>query len=253
MLVPLFFLSLLSPRAPGSEPAPAGRRAAGERPQAAAPSARQSAAAFPLNPGTYWIYQALVSWGPEGTAVPQEKLFDWKMEVVRTIPREGLLAAVVKGFPRDLDRAEGNPAPVESLIVETGGTKFYWIPPASLQAALARLENPGDSLDDLLTDDRIFLDLPLSRGKRFCNTTGMIRTDEFYCWVAGQPAPADLADAKGVPPGAHAAFPVQFLTTDDSTSFDFVSGIGITRYSYQVHGSAFDTELRLREFHPGSP
>lgn len=242
-------LSLLSVRAPGREPASAGER----RQAAAARQAQPPASAFPLAAGTYWIYQALVSWGPEGTTVPQEKLFPWKMEVLRTIPRNGLLAAVVKGFPRDLDRSEGDTAPAESLLVETGGTKFYWIPPASFQAALARLEDRGDSLDGLVGDDQIFLDLPLVRGKKFCNMTGMIRTDEFYCWVAGEPAPADLAGAKGLPAGAHTAFPVQFLTADDSTSFDFVPGIGITSYSYQVHGTAFDTELHLIEFHSGTP
>lgn len=221
-------------------------------PQPAAQAAGRIAAAFPLRPGTYWIYQAIARWGPADVSSPQEKLFNWKMEVDQVIHRGNLLAAVVTGFPRDLDRSHGDARPARSLIVEEGGSKFYWIPPASSANALARLKNPKDSLAGLTDADQIFLDLPLTDGKKFCGPTGMVRDDSFYCWVVGEPEVAELGEAKGIPAGATTAYPVRFFTMADSTSFDFVPGVGITRYLFQTHGAVNDTELRLLKFHAGS-
>jgi hypothetical protein len=237
LLIPLLFVAgsgRAVPRRPG--------------PQAAG----GSAAAFPLQPGTYWIYEAVARWGPANSSSPQEKLFHWKMAVHQVIHRGDLLVAVVTGFPRDLDRSHGDARPARSLIIEAGGSKFYWIPPASFAETLARLKNPKDSLGGLTDADEIFLDLPLTDGKKFCGPTGMVRTDGFYCWVVGEPEVAQLGEAKGIPAGATTAYPVHFLTVDDSTSFDFVPGVGITRYSFQTHGTINDTELRLLEFHAGS-
>jgi hypothetical protein len=194
----------------------------------------------------------VVRWGAEGSTATQEKLIAWKMEVERVITRGDVVAAVVKGFPRDLDRSKGDTTPAESLIVETGGAKFYWIPPASLKSTLARLENSADKLENLTTASQQFLQLPLAQGDKFCDMTGMIRTDGFYCWVADEPQAAELSGVQGIPAGEHTAYPVHFLTASESTSYDFVPGVGITRYSFQVQGTQTDTELRLEEFHPGA-
>ena len=237
LLLPLVLAAALSGAAPD--------RSAG---QTAAPGPGE----FPLSAGTTWVYQAVVRWSAPGSTATQEKLIAWKMEVERVIPRGNLVAAVIKGFPRDLDGSKGDTKPAESLIVESGGAKFYWIPPAAFAKTLARLENPADKLDNLTTDDEIFLQLPLEQGNKFCDMTGMIRTDGFYCWVAEEPQVAGLSGVKGIPAGDHTAYPVHFLTADEATSYDFVPGIGITRYSFQIHGTQSDTELRLEEFHAGS-
>jgi hypothetical protein len=237
LLLPLVLAPALSGGAPD--------RSAG---QTAAPGP----AAFPLSAGTTWVYQAVVRWSAPGSTATQEKLIAWKMEIERVIPRGDVVAAVVKGFPRDLDNAKGDTTAAESLIVESGGAKFYWIPPASFKGVLARLENPADKLANLTTSSELFLQLPLAQGDKFCDMTGMIRTDGFYCWVAEDPQAAELSGVQGIPAGDHTAYPVHFLTASDSTSYDFVPGIGITRYSFQVQGTQSDTELRLEEFHPGS-
>jgi hypothetical protein len=72
-----------------------------------------------------------------------------------------------------------------------------------------------------------------------------------YCWVVGSPHPAALGGVKGVAPGSRVAFEVEFRTNPDDEEFEFVSGVGITRYEYHHHGTIADTELRLAEFHPG--
>ncbi|MDE3137240.1 MAG: hypothetical protein KGL59_11745 [Acidobacteriota bacterium] len=237
LLLPLALVSALSGAAPN---------------RSAAQTAAPGPAAFPLSAGTSWVYQAVVRWGAGNSTAAQEKLIAWKMEVDRVIPRGDMVAAVVKGFPRDLDRSKGDTIPVESLIVESGGAKFYWIPPAFFKSVLARLENPADKLENLTTANQIFLQLPLAMGDKFCDMTGMIRTDGFYCWVAGDPQAADLSGVQGIPAGEHTAYPVNFLTANDSTSYDFVPGVGITRYRFQVQGTQTDTELHLEEFHPAA-
>jgi hypothetical protein len=209
------------------------------------------AAAFPLSPGTYWVYQGVVRWNPAKAPVAQERMVQWKMTVERVIRRNDLVAAVVSGFPAQLNGSQGDRKPAPALIVEQAGAKYYRIGAEAFPQALARLQDPNDSLDGLVTDDQIFLALPLARGKKFCNASGMIRTDQYYCWVTGKPEPADIRGVKGAPPGAHTAFPIQFLSGSENTMFDFVPGIGITRYTYQRHGTTADTELELVEFHPG--
>lgn len=218
------------------------------------PASQESAAAgvFPLEAGTYWIYQGTLTWAAANANEPQELPLEWKMTVDRVVRRSPMLAAVISGFPRELDGANGAKKPSESLIVQVG-TNYYWIPPDNFAAAMTRLQNPKDNLDGLVTDDEQFLDLPLVRGKKFCNAAGMVRSDHFYCWVAGEPTAADLSGAKGIPAGDHTEFPVAFLTMEDSTSFVFVPGIGITRYRYQRQGAMAETELYLAEFHRGAP
>ncbi len=214
-----------------------------------------SAIVFPLVPGSKWKYQAMLSWSENNSAEVHQKLVDWKMEVGRMIPRrEGdraYDAYAIKGFPRDLDGSHGDTAPADSLIIESrkigsDSIKFYWIPPAETPKALARFEDASDSLADVVNADELFLEFPLVRGQRFCGPTGMIRTDQFYCWVVGKPEAADLSGIEGAPKlPSPVAYPVEFLTAQHSTSFDFVPGVGITRYSYQVAGTSSDTELTL--------
>lgn len=207
---------------------------------------------FPLETGTYWVYEGTVTWAPENSAEPLEVPVQWRMSVERVVRRNQLLAAVVSGFPRQLDGARGDEKPAKSLIVEKGA-EYFWIAPDAYAAAMIRLGNPKDSLEGLVTDDQLFLSLPLTRGKKFCNAAGMIRTDQFYCWVAGEPSVPHLDAAKGIPAGPLAAFPVKFQTMEDITDFVFVPRIGIVSYSYQRHGTVNDTELQLSEFHRGAP
>jgi hypothetical protein len=238
-LVVAIFALLFASALPGARLNRPGRQSAGP------------AAALPLAAGTYWVYQGVVRWKPGNAAVVQEKMVQWKMTVERVIRRGNLLAAVVSGFPQDLNGTEGDGKPAPSLIVEEAGAKFYRIGPDAFSQALARLEDSKDSLDGFVTDDEIFLALPLARGNKFCNASGMIRTDQFYCWVVGKPEATDLTGVKGVPAARRTAFPVQFLTATENTAFDFVPGIGITSYTYHRHGKTADTELQLVEFHPG--
>jgi hypothetical protein len=210
---------------------------------------------FPLAAGTTWDYQAMLSWSEENSTDIHQKLIEWKMEVERMIPRHTsdriYDAYAIKGFLRGIDGSHGNTTPAESLIVESrkagdNSTQYYWIPPSETPKALARFENSSDSLAGVVSANELFLEYPLVRGQKFCGPMGMIRTDQFYCWVTGKPETAELSGIEGAPKlTSPVAYPIEFMTTENSTAFDFVPGVGITRYSYQVAGTATDTELTL--------
>ena len=245
LILPLLLLTLFRLRA---QPRITAAQNAGSAPVA-------STGVFPLQPGTTWDYQAMLSWSENNSTDIHQKLIEWQMVVGRKITRSAddriYDAYAIKGFPHDVDGSHGDAAPAESLIVEsrkTGShsTRFYWIPPAATPKTLAQFEDSSDSLAGAVNADELFLEYPLVRGQKFCGPTGMIRTDQFYCWVTGKPEAADLSGIEGAPKlTSPVVYPIEFMTTENSTAFDFVPGVGITHYSYQVEGTATDTELTL--------
>lgn len=211
--------------------------------------ARQS---FPLSPGTYWIYRGLVRSWVEGSSVGKVTDLTWKMSVVRVVERDGIAAAVVSGFPGDVDWSEGHAEPQISILVETPAPKFYLKGEFDTQSVIGQIDNSKYPLRDLIDADDLILQLPLSVGQRFgCDDDAAKRNDGMYCWVVGPPHPAALAGVKGVAPGTHVAFEVAYRTNPDDTEIEFVPGVGITSYEYHHHGTTADTELHLVEFHSG--
>jgi hypothetical protein len=59
-----------------------------------------------------------------------------------------------------------------------------------------------------------------------------------------------LSHVKGLTPGPRAAYEVEYDTNPDDEEFEFVDGVGITKYGYHHHGTTADTELHLIEFYP---
>jgi hypothetical protein len=204
---------------------------------------------FPLLPGTQWVYRGYVRSHVEGSTIGRVTGVTWTMSVERTVERDGISAAVVRGFPSDLDWSAGDAKPRASVLVETRGGKFYLNSQDNVQPVLDQIDDPKYSLGNLTTDDDLVFQLPLAAGKKFCDEQAMRREDGMYCWVASGPHAAALDHVAGVAPGARAAFDMEFNTLPDDCEFEFVEGVGITRYEYHHHGTIADTELRLVEFH----
>lgn len=80
---------------------------------------------FPLSPGTYWVYRGLVRSFLEGSTVGKVTDVTWKMSVIRSVERDGVVASVVSGFPADLDWSDGDAKPQLSILIRTQDTKFY--------------------------------------------------------------------------------------------------------------------------------
>ncbi len=209
---------------------------------------------FPLLPGTAWTYHGFVRSADEDSTVGKVTAVTWKMSVVRVIEREGIFAALVSGFPGDLNWSEGHADPQMSMLIRTEDSKFYLNSEWSTQAVSDQLDDPKYPLRDLIDAEDWFLQLPLGEGKKFCDAQSMQRDDGEYCWITGPPHPAALKDVRGVAAGARTAYEIRYDTNPDDTEMEFVDGIGITSYAYHHHGTVAETELHLIEFHPaGSP
>jgi hypothetical protein len=206
---------------------------------------------FPLTPGTEWTYRGFVTSADEDSSTGKVTAVTWKMSVVRVIERDGVSAALVSGFPGDLNWSEGHADPQTSMLIRTEDSKFYLDSEWSTQAVSDQLDDPKYSLRDLIDADDWFLQLPLAEGKKFCDAEAMARDDEEYCWITGPPHPAALKDVKGVAAGARTAYEIRYETNPDDTEIEFVEGIGITSYEYHHHGTIAETELHLAEYHPG--
>lgn len=207
---------------------------------------------FPLTPGTYWVYQGFVRSSVQGSETGKTTRVTWKTSVARAIQRDGLTIAVVKGMPGDLDWSEGNATPKLSIVVRTADAKFYLIEGDEAKSAIAELDNPQYSWQQVPIDDDWFLQLPLAEGGKFCDADGMKRDDGEYCWVTGEAHPVSLAGVKGIQPEKRVAYGVAYRTNPDDMEFDFVPGIGMVTYEYHHHGTIADTQLHLIEFHDGS-
>lgn len=205
---------------------------------------------FPLQQGTEWVYRGLVRSPEEDSTVGKVTGVTWKMSVVRTVERDGVVAAIVSGFPSDLNWSEGQAKPQISLLLRTGDAKFYLHSEWNTQSVLDQLDSPKYPLRELADAVDWILQLPLAEGRKFCDQQAMKREDREYCWVTGPPHPADLRGVKGLAPGTRTAYEITYVTNPDDTEFEFVTGVGITSYQYHHHGTIAETELRLVEFHP---
>jgi hypothetical protein len=206
---------------------------------------------FPMSEGTYWVYRGVVRWTHDINKVSKTSV-EWKMQIRRLIHHGEYSAAVVNGFPTDLDWSDGKPNPEDSLLVTYKGEQFYLLDSQRLPDDLRRLEDAQDSLKGLLDDDDLFLRFPLENGKKFCDAEGMARPDGRYCWVVESSRSTLLDAVIGAPPGKHAVYTVGYRTNPDDMEFDFVPGVGLVSYGYHHHGTVAETEVKLFEFHPAS-
>ena len=210
----------------------------------AAPDAPDNS--FPMTVGTYWVYTGVVRWTHDINKTSETKV-KWRTEIRRLVRHGQTTGIVVSGFPPDLDWSDGAQQPKDSLIVKTAENRFYHL--QDVESSLRRLSNPADSLKDFLLEDDLFLQLPLSRGKKFCDPEAMAREDGLYCWLVESAARISLPDVLGVSPGPRTSYRLRYVTNPDDITFDFVPGIGLTSYEYHHHGTVADTELKLIEFH----
>jgi len=200
-----------------------------------------------MSQGTYWNYQGMVRWTHDTNRVSETKV-TWHTEISRFIQHADVRAAVVKGFPSDLDWSNGRPQPSDSLLIESGG-KFYVVANERFTDALHQVEQPSGDLSNLLSDDDLFLRWPLQRGQKFCDSDGMARPDDWYCWVVETSGLSILQGITGVPSRKRPEFIIAYRTNPDHIRFTFVPEVGLITCEYHHHGTVADTELKLVEFH----
>ena len=214
-----------------------------------ASAAAPTSAAFPLAKGTYWVYEGPVTWTPDGTDNVQEKTLTWKMEITDVIQRDAIQAAVVNGHPMDLAFYEEGRHPDDYLLVSVRAQKYYLVAGDAMAGALKRLKDSEDPLTDLVKEGDLILDLPLTPGKAFGETSQITRPDNMYVWVVDGEDRALLNKVKGAPTTPLTESELRFTTLSDNTTVKFVSGVGIVGYEWNHNGTVSTAKLTLIEFH----
>ena len=209
---------------------------------------------FPIAEGTAWVYQGVVRWGRYGSEDTKEREVIWKMETGQVIRHGALVAAVLKGFPADLNWTTGNPDPRDSLLVVNGGNHYYFVNPLHFRSAMIRVQAELEPLKGLMSETDLLFRLPLTQGEKLCGADVIVREENasMFCWHVGPELPIDLKGIKGIPAGKRPSYDIHYLTVVDETEVQIVPGIGITRYEYHRHTSPADTILNLTEFQSAS-
>ena len=117
---------------------------------------------FPLEKGTYWVYGGNVAWTAPKSTIVQRQSVKWRMEVADVISRDMLVMAVLKGYPRDLLGFDPKKEPGVYVIIQVSGRKHYLLAGERAKAALKRIKDPSDLLVDLVQEDEVFLETPIS-------------------------------------------------------------------------------------------
>jgi hypothetical protein len=204
---------------------------------------------FPLNVGTYWVYKGFVGWFDSETDKPATGEVTWRMSVLKVYRKKGLVAAVVNGFPADLDWSAGATEPKPWLIVEDEKHQVYY-ENLGPDFDLSKFDAGDHVFDKFLVEDNFFFQWPLQKGARFCATDAKGRDDDMYCWIVADTTTKKLDSVQGAPSGEQPVFRMQYRSLPDDTTIQLVPGIGLLGYEYHHHGTVADTDLQLVEFHP---
>lgn len=204
---------------------------------------------FPLTPGTWWLYRGTVTWTDQQTDKEAQADVSLKMTVEKVIQKPEVTIAVLSGFPRDLDWATSEVAPMPWLLIETKQHDVFLnsLPP---DFDYAKLEKNASVLDKLLADDNLLFRWPLKQGMKFGDAESLRRDDAHYCWVVASQETKKLGEIKGLASRSAEISVLQFITNPDDTEIELSPGIGILSYQYHHHGTVAQTSLTLVEFHP---
>ena len=203
---------------------------------------------FPVSLGTYWRYEGTVSWAGSANDEPATQQISWKMSVTKVIRRKDLVAAIVTGFPADLDFSAGAAIPQPWLILQDATHNVFHVN-LGPNYDLTKLDGPDPSFAQFIDTDALLFQWPLRKGTKFCNDEDKGREDNMYCWVVSQETTKPELSIKGAPRGKLKVFTLQYRSLPDDTTMELVPGMGLLSYQYHHHGTVADTELHLVEFH----
>jgi len=203
---------------------------------------------FPLKAGTYWIYEGTVRWYDFEKDEPATEKISWRMSVDKVIQRKGLTAAVVTGFPADLDWSGGAAEPKQWLFLETNQHQVHYVN-LGPNFDLTKYEKGEQGFEKFLVPDTMLLEWPPKPGAKFCAAEDQKREDRMYCWFAAGQEKRKLDNVKGSPAEEQTVYELKYMSNPDDIRMELVAGVGLISYQYHHHGTVADTELQLVEFH----
>src|SRR5574341_2040632 len=118
---------------------------------------------FPLAQGSYWVYEGNVKWQVNSDVF--EKTMQWKMEVVDVVKRNDVIGFKMLGAPWDLEFYDDGKKPSEYSFIKVGSSRYY----EGTVENYYRMMDENDLLRDLVTENDLFLDIPLVDGEKFCD------------------------------------------------------------------------------------
>jgi len=204
---------------------------------------------FPLEKGTFWVYDGNVAWVAPNTPAVQRQTINWRMEVIDVISRDLVVAAVVKGHPRDLISFDPKREPGVYVIVQVNLRKHYLLEGERAQTVLKRVKDPSDLLSDLVRESEVFLETPVTLGQRFCQTEMLTRTDWRNCWFVEEERTPSIKYIPGVPVGWNGPeYGIVHRSLPSDEFVGFAPGIGLTFYDFSHHGTTSEVQLKLTAF-----
>jgi hypothetical protein len=238
-----------------------------------APAKQTVKTGFPLSKGTYWVYRGRVKGRDTqlncGSTRPVVQTLTWKMEVVETIDRGQIIAAVFKGYLSDLKDPTGikggkiEMPRTDYLLIRVGEEKYYLLDDDMMEAALKRLRDRTDLLDGLIDEHYLEFDFPLSRGKVFGDPETMSWEKEViesgdlervgWLYVVENERQIKLQDVRGIDPSETVTqYQLRYWTNTSSREMELVPGIGITKFHFSSRPAGcliLETDVRLIEYH----
>ncbi len=194
---------------------------------------------LPDTPGTVWIYAGEAT-GFDGAGNRPVKRKVESTVTLETVERAKAAALYrFRGFFGELSSAGETPAP-RLLLVRRDGlyAPFVEAPEKASPGSLFNAVGPAD----------LFLPVPFKVGTRF-GEAGMMKIHPpgRYSWLVESAFPFDLATVKGAGQGKVTGYRLVYHTNPDSQTLDFVPGLGVTRFTYEHHGTPGAHDLTLKE------
>lgn len=194
---------------------------------------------FPLEKGTLWRYAGTVQWTEEGGTEPKTAPISWDMEILDALTIPGGTAVVVRGMVSETSGYMPDQEPGYSVLVETKSRVELFPQPSELEArtfAKSLAVEPGP-----FPEGDLLLELPLAKDKAW-GSEGP-RDDHMYQWFVEEER-ENSTPASGAPSSGR-LFLVAYRTNPDTTTMELAPGVGITRWTYEHHGTVSATDLRL--------
>lgn len=205
---------------------------------------------WPLDRGTYWVYEGRVKWTEPGTNRVHEKSVRWKMTALESAQGSRIRMNLVEGIPAELAWYTPGMRPHRSVLIEKDSTFYLRRFDERPDEAAGLLSNEDKALSELQEEDAI-LRFPLQVGDFFGQDSGR-RHDGLYCWNVEERLVRSLGDIRGVRSRAkREVFLLTYRSMPDHQFVEFAPGIGIIRYQYGHHGTVSEADVRLVEYHRG--
>jgi hypothetical protein len=207
---------------------------------AASLKAQLASPLFPMAKGTTWTYTGTVGFQGKDSKMEEVHL-SWQTEVVDSVDRGAMKAALLRGDPRDLNWYSGEPKHGCYLVITVENRELYF---QDSQACVL----PAD-LSLALSPESLRLKLPARVGDTFAAFPGREK-DGRYAWSVESLNQVTFTDVKGVLAGRKFdAYVLMYRTNPDHQIAAYALGIGLTEYVYSHHGTPSEVHMKLSEFH----